>query len=963
MDTYFCGNFNQQKLFNKPTLIQFQDPNFQLENVHDLGEIILQSRSQHALFLSMEGFVYSLGDYKNGKLGHVKQSLQNLNLNQPNIIEKLKKFRIQQISCGFNHNLALGYIRDGNQNSQQLYKNTIFSWGKGSDGCLGQGNSNDYYEPEIIVNFQKSDQLIKVICCSENSSFVLLQNGDIYSFGGNEYGELGHDNYFPCFQPSKVQINEAINNISPGKNHIFALSEKGNFYSWGSGQFGQLGNKNFQIKQKMPLILSGFASKYHIEMCINSIKMILYEDQTFIIMPSLETVKFERIQLKKQKQLSQSDSQKIQQEDQIQIQNKNRAQSDFIKKPKQQDEFSHLKQPVFKNIDEFLEKVKKHKKKTEYNIQLEQDDSQKSEQTLNRDKQNQFNKNYQNFSKLNIKDLKKTLDQEKIVIQKTIEKIFYSKTEQQEKNKRLLTQDWEENILPYWETKKQSEEISLLVYQGIPPELRSEVWYRGVPNRLSITRDFFKVCLEKSKRFMNYLQQKKLKQLSPEIIQAIEEIIIEQDLDKGHTQKLNKEDSLRMIENDLSRTFTHLGIFNENSPLLQNLREVLMAFVMARPDIGYLQGMSYICAILVLYMDKFRAFVIFTNMITAPSLMPFYQLEKEHYFKNQKNSSDSLYKKQKEQAFTILKEAEKIKKKIQKDLNNIDLKDSNSKENQWLTDEIQLCDFNLTFENIVLDEKVTISLKEQIIMPYRFPHIFDQTNFKINKAFLFYGPSGTGKTKAIQIMASEAKCKVIKINYNFLYNNMDPYNTPAQKLKHVFKIASQNQPCIIHIDEIDQIFSYKQNESEYMKEKIIQAKTQFLVQYQGILEQKVTIISESNQPWNIDLVVRKRYSQADIQDIIKQALFMPVQELQNAEKFKLITNPAGYKQWSCCNNDDSQGIQKTLKDFDSNEQNNLYIRDSNRDDILKSIEKIKKSIDQTQVQQFEEYYKIFDSID
>ena len=47
---------------------------------------------------------------------------------------------------------------------------------------------------------------------------------------------------------------------------------------------------------------------------------------------------------------------------------------------------------------------------------------------------------------------------------------------------------------------------------------------------------------------------------------------------------------------------------------------------MARPDIGYVQGLSYIASTLLLQMDKFQAFVYFMNIILSPNILPFYLL-------------------------------------------------------------------------------------------------------------------------------------------------------------------------------------------------------------------------------------------------------------------------------------------------------------------------------------------------
>jgi len=46
---------------------------------------------------------------------------------------------------------------------------------------------------------------------------------------------------------------------------------------------------------------------------------------------------------------------------------------------------------------------------------------------------------------------------------------------------------------------------------------------------------------------------------------------------------------------------------------------------MYRPDIGYVQGMSYVAAVLLLFMDnEYQSFVTFCNLMTKYPIMPFY---------------------------------------------------------------------------------------------------------------------------------------------------------------------------------------------------------------------------------------------------------------------------------------------------------------------------------------------------
>lgn len=61
----------------------------------------------------------------------------------------------------------------------------------------------------------------------------------------NQYGQLGIGNVIRVNQPFNVscftEYNIAIIDISCGKKHTLALSDQGVIFSWGSNEFGQLG--------------------------------------------------------------------------------------------------------------------------------------------------------------------------------------------------------------------------------------------------------------------------------------------------------------------------------------------------------------------------------------------------------------------------------------------------------------------------------------------------------------------------------------------------------------------------------------------------------------------------------------------------------------------------------------------------------------------------------------------------
>lgn len=48
------------------------------------------------------------------------------------------------------------------------------------------------------------------------------------------------------------------------------------------------------------------------------------------------------------------------------------------------------------------------------------------------------------------------------------------------------------------------------------------------------------------------------------------------------------------------------------------LRSILYSYCFYRPDVGYVQGMSYLAAYLLLYMPPYKAFVCFANLLSSP---------------------------------------------------------------------------------------------------------------------------------------------------------------------------------------------------------------------------------------------------------------------------------------------------------------------------------------------------------
>lgn len=75
---------------------------------------------------------------------------------------------------------------------------------------------------------------------------ALTTNGEVYSWGKNKGGILGHDDRssFNKTQPEKIEklLGVKVAAVSSGQFHMAALTQDGQIYTWGNKEFGKLGH-------------------------------------------------------------------------------------------------------------------------------------------------------------------------------------------------------------------------------------------------------------------------------------------------------------------------------------------------------------------------------------------------------------------------------------------------------------------------------------------------------------------------------------------------------------------------------------------------------------------------------------------------------------------------------------------------------------------------------------------------
>jgi len=144
-------------------------------------------------------------------------------------------------------------------------------------------------------------------------------------------------------------------------------------------------------------------------------------------------------------------------------------------------------------------------------------------------------------------------------------------------------------------------------------------------------------------------------------------------------------------------------------------------------------------------------------------------------------------------------------------------------------------------------------VREMIELPLRHPELFEKLGVDAPKGVLLHGPPGTGKTLLAKAVASETSANFVSIGGPEIMSKF--YGESEERLREIFKEASENAPSIIFIDEIDSIAPKRDEVTAETERRVV---AQILALMDGLAARgKVVVIGATNRPNALDPAIRR----------------------------------------------------------------------------------------------------------
>lgn len=164
------------------------------------------------------------------------------------------------------------------------------------------------------------------------------------------------------------------------------------------------------------------------------------------------------------------------------------------------------------------------------------------------------------------------------------------------------------------------------------------------------------------------------------------------------------------------------------------------------------------------------------------------------------------------------------------------------------------------FENLHLSTATIETVKSFVtpLLNQRNEFTYGVLKTGITPGLLLYGPPGTGKTQLVKALAKYCDASVLCISGGRIHSRW--FGESEGAVVSVFSLARKLSPCIIFIDEADDLFRRRASDG-FESEMHRSVTSQFLMEWDGFDsagDKPICVVLATNRPYDLDEAVLRR---------------------------------------------------------------------------------------------------------
>ncbi|XP_043715596.1 ultraviolet-B receptor UVR8-like [Telopea speciosissima] len=223
----------------------------------------ISASHNHAAFVMKSREVFTCGSNSYSCCGHGEEVGQSIF--RPKLVEALKEVPCKQVATGGSFTLFL------------TEKGQVYTCGINTHGQLGHGDTVAEPIPKLV--HEEDMGCVVQIAAGPSFSLAVTDDGKVYSFGSGSNFCLGHGQQQNELQPREIEAFNGVHvvSVAAADEHVVGLDSSGFVYTWGNGYCGALGHGD-ESDMMTPELVHSLKGHLAVQVCARKRKTLVLVD-------------------------------------------------------------------------------------------------------------------------------------------------------------------------------------------------------------------------------------------------------------------------------------------------------------------------------------------------------------------------------------------------------------------------------------------------------------------------------------------------------------------------------------------------------------------------------------------------------------------------------------------------------------------------------------------------------------